>query len=155
MTTQELIPYSAWQQIPFVIAIVVLIYIILVWMGKQNQEARDDNSKRESEQRVENSKQAMQWQNFISEIEQQWRDFSNTQRVENNMYMNEMRNSLNDLTAVTQALVSEVKEMRADTNIFFKDFHTHDKQAQEILDVVKNSDGVVRSGSRKPKDPNA
>ena len=146
MTTQELIPYSAWQQIPFVIAIIVLIYLVLVWMGKQNRETRAENAKRESEQRAENAKQAEQWQAFIADIEQQWRDFSREQRKENNACMSDVNQNLGGLTKVISQLVQTVDEMRSD-------IYAHDNQAKEILDVVKN--GRVPVSSRKTKGTDA
>lgn len=145
MTTQELIPYSAWQQIPFVIAIIVLIYLVLVWVAKQNREIREENARRESEQQAENAKQAKQWQEFIASIEQQWRDFSREQRQENNACMSDVNQNLGGLTKVISKLVLTVDEMRSD-------IYAHDNQAKEILKVVN---GQTQTKTRKTKEADA
>ena len=62
--------------------------------------------------------------------------------------MNDVKGSLQDLTTVTQALVSEVKEMRSDTSMFLGAFNQHDLQAREILNEVKKP--ASRSRTKKP-----
>jgi len=63
--------------------------------------------------------------------------------------MNDVKGSLQDLTTVTQALVSEVKEMRSDTSVFLGSFAQHDLQAREILNEVKKPT-PTRSRAKKP-----
>ena len=115
MTEISAIPFSAWQQAAFVCLFIVLIIILINWFSKQSKN----------------------WQDFIEVSNEKWRAFNKEQRTENNCAMSEVQGSLKDLTTVTQALVSEVKEMRSDTSVFLGEFARHDLQAKEILTEVK------------------
>ena len=115
MTGGELLPATAWEQAAIIGIFIVFVGILLTWFGKQSDK----------------------WQKFMFDIDATWRQFSKEQREENNCAMTKVEGSLQDLTTVTQALVSEVKEMRSDTSVFFADFQNHDAQAKEILAEVK------------------
>ena len=122
----ELIPLTAWQQAAVVCLFIVLVILLLNWFSKQSKN----------------------WQDFIDKSNEKWREFNREQREENNCAMNDVKGSLQDLTTVTQALVSEVKEMRSDTSMFLGAFNQHDLQAREILNEVKKP--ASRSRTKKP-----
>jgi len=111
----ELIPLTAWQQAAIVCLFIVLVILLLNWFSKQSKN----------------------WQDFIDRSNEKWREFNREQREENNCAMNDVKGSLQDLTTVTQALVSEVKEMRSDTSVFMGGFAEHDMQTREILNAIK------------------
>ena len=111
----ELIPITAWQQAAVVCLFIVLVILLLNWFSKQSKN----------------------WQDFIDKSNEKWREFNREQREENNCSMTEVKGSLQDLTTVTQALVSEVKEMRSDTSVFMGGFAEHDMQTREILNAIK------------------
>lgn len=115
MTGGELIPTIAWEQAVYVCLFIVVLIVLLYWFSKQSKE----------------------WQSFIAALDDKWRAFNKEQRDENNNSLRCVENSLKDLTTVTQGLVSEMKEMRSDTSVFFEKFHQHDAQAREILNEVK------------------
>ena len=123
----ELIPLTAWQQAAVVCLFIVLVILLLNWFSKQSKN----------------------WQDFIDKSNEKWREFNREQREENNCAMNDVKGSLQDLTTVTQALVSEVKEMRSDTSVFLGSFAQHDLQAREILNEVKKPT-PTRSRAKKP-----
>jgi len=123
----ELIPLTAWQQAAVVCLFIVLVILLLNWFSKQSKN----------------------WQDFIDRSNEKWREFNREQREENNCAMNDVKGSLQDLTTVTQALVSEVKEMRSDTSVFLGSFAQHDLQAREILNEVKKP-VPTRSRAKKP-----
>ena len=114
MTGGELLPATAWEQAAIIGIFVVFVGVLLAWFDKQ----------------------ASKWQKFISEIDDKWRKFNKEQRDENRLAMANVEGSLQDLTTVTQALVSEVKEMRSDTSVFFSEFHQHDEETKKILEKV-------------------
>jgi len=122
----ELIPLTAWQQAAIVCLFIVLVILLLNWFSKQSKN----------------------WQDFIDRSNEKWREFNREQREENNCAMNDVKGSLQDLTTVTQALVSEVKEMRSDASMFLGAFNQHDLQAREILNEVKKP--ASRSRAKKP-----
>lgn len=123
----ELIPLTAWQQAAVVCLFIVLVILLLNWFSKQSKN----------------------WQDFIDRSNEKWREFNREQREENNCAMNDVKGSLQDLTTVTQALVSEVKEMRSDTSVFLGSFAQHDLQVREILNEVKKPT-PTRSRAKKP-----
>lgn len=124
----ESIPFTAWEQAVFVALFIVLVIGLLAWFGKQSDK----------------------WQKFMFDIDEKWRAFSREQREENNCAMAEVKDSLIDLTTVTQGLVHEVKEMREDSKSFYANFQIHDVQAKEILEHVKRvKDTVARSSPKK------
>jgi len=122
----EAIPFSAWEQAVFVALFIVLVTGLLYWFGKQSDK----------------------WQRFMFDIDEKWRAFSKEQREQNNCKMENVENALNNLTTVTQALVLEVKEMRSDSKEFYEVFHTHDLQAKEIINHIKQP---ARTRSAKTK----
>ena len=111
----ELIPLTAWQQAAVVCLFIVLVILLLNWFSKQSKN----------------------WQDFIDKSNEKWREFNREQREENNCAMNDVKGSLQDLTTVTQALVSEVKEMRSDTSVIMGEIHAYDGKMNEILAEVK------------------
>ena len=104
----EAIPFTAWEQAVFVALFIVLVLWLLAWFSKQSDK----------------------WQQFIFQIDEKWREFSRTQREENNCAMMDVNASLSNLTRTTGDLARSVEEMRSD-------IQAHDKQAKEILDLVK------------------
>ena len=127
MTGGELLPATAWEQAAIIGIFIVFVGILLTWFSKQSDK----------------------WQKFMFDIDEKWREFNREQREENNCAMNDVKGSLQDLTTVTQALVSEVKEMRSDTSVFLGSFAQHDLQAREILNEVKKPT-PTRSRAKKP-----
>lgn len=121
--TVEAIPFTAWEQAVFVVLIIVILMVLLTWFGKQSDK----------------------WQLFIGEVDDKWRTFNKEQRECNNIAMAEVKGSLQDLTTVTQALVTEIKEMRSDTSVFFND---QDIQAKDILNEVKKRRPTTRSRAK-------
>ena len=115
-TTVTQIPFTAWEQAVFVVLFILLVSGLLVWFSKQSDK----------------------WQKFMFDIDEKWRAFNREQRDSNQESMNCVEGSLKDLTTVTQGLVNEVKEMRADSQHFYASFREHDMQAKEILHEVKN-----------------
>jgi len=123
----DVVPFTAWEQAALIGLFIVFVSVLLAWFNRQSDK----------------------WQKFMFDIDDKWRTFNQQQREENNCAMADVNRSLTDLTQVTQALVSEVKEMRSDTSVFFRDFADHDEQAKEILNEVKN--GKTTTRTRKPK----
>lgn len=121
--TVEAIPFTAWEQAVFVVLIIVILMVLLTWFGKQSDK----------------------WQLFIGEVDDKWRTFNKEQRECNNIAMSEVKGSLQDLTTVTQALVTQIKEMRSDTSVFFSD---QDNQAKEILNEVMKRRPTTRSRAK-------
>ena len=115
MTGAELLPVTAWEQAAIIGIFIVFVGILLAWFSRQSDK----------------------WQKFMFDIDEKWRAFNKEQRDENNDSLRCVENSLKDLTTVTQGLVSEMKEMRSDTSVFFNNFQQHDIQAKEILSEVK------------------
>lgn len=126
MSGGELLPATAWEQAAIIGIFIVFAIFVFGWLAKSRKEDRQFQSE-----------ESDKWQKFIGEIDDKWRAFNKEQRIENNDSLKCVENSLKDLTTVTQGLVSEVKEMRSDTSVFFENFHQHDAQAQEILNEVK------------------
>ena len=130
-TTVTQIPFTAWEQAVFVVLFILLVSGLLVWFSKQSDK----------------------WQKFMFDIDEKWRAFNREQRDSNQESMNCVEGSLKDLTTVTQGLVNEVKEMRADSQKFYENFHAHDVQAKETLHEVKtNVKTPPKPRTRKPND---
>ena len=111
----QIVPFSAWEQSVFVVLFIVLVIGLLYWFTKQSDK----------------------WQAFMLEIDEKWRAFNREQRTDNNCHMEDVNKSISNLTKVTEGLVMEVKEMRADSRQFAVDLHDHDLQAKEILTAVR------------------
>ena len=111
----EVLPFTAWQQAVFVALFIVFFVGVLAWLTKQSEK----------------------WQAFMFQIDDQWRAFNKEQRECNNAAMADVNNSITNLTKVTEGLVMEVKEMRADSRQFALDLRNHDAQAKEILAIVQ------------------
>ena len=111
----EVLPFTAWQQAVFVALFIVFFVGVLAWLTKQSDK----------------------WQAFMFQIDDQWRAFNKEQRECNNAAMADVNNSITNLTKVTEGLVMEVKEMRADSHQFAIDLRNHDAQAKEILAIVQ------------------
>ena len=130
-TTVTQIPFTAWEQAVFVVLFILLVSGLLVWFSKQSDK----------------------WQKFMFDIDEKWRAFNREQRDSNQESMNCVEGSLKDLTTVTQGLVNEMREMRADSQKFYERFHQHDAQAKEILHEVKtNRKTPPKPRTRKPND---
>jgi len=141
MTGGELLPATAWEQAAIIGIFIVFAIFVFGWLAKSRKEDRQFQAE-ESEK----------WQKFIGEIDDKWRAFNKEQRIENNDSLKCVENSLKDLTTVTQGLVSQMKEMRSDTSVFFANFGEHDKQAREILALVQKP--APRSRAKKSADGN-
>jgi preprotein translocase subunit SecF len=128
-TLIQSIPFTAWEQAVFVVLFIVFVIGLLVWFGKQSDK----------------------WQQFIAEMDDKWRLFNKEQRDQNLCAMDEVRNSVLNLTTVTQGLVQEVKEMRDDSMQFYREFAAHDNQAKVILQEVKNGNTPKPKAKTKEK----
>ena len=126
----EVIPFTAWQQAVFVALFIVFFVGVLAWLTKQSEK----------------------WQAFMFQIDDQWRAFNKEQRECNNAAMADVNNSITNLTKVTEGLVMEVKEMRADSHQFAIDLRNHDAQAKEILAIVQKP--APKPRAKKPVDAN-
>ena len=124
----EVLPFTAWQQAVFVALFIVFFVGVLAWLTKQSEK----------------------WQAFMFQIDDQWRAFNKEQRECNNAAMADVNNSITNLTKVTEGLVMEVKEMRADSHQFAIDLRNHDAQAKEILAIVQKPTAKPRT--KKPAD---
>lgn len=111
----DAVPIVAWQQAVIVVLFALFVGLLLNWFGKQSDK----------------------WQKFMFDIDDKWRQFNKEQREENNSCMADVNAGLTNLTKVTEGLVMEVREMRADSRQFSEDLANHDKQAKEILTLVQ------------------
>ena len=111
----DAVPIVAWQQAVIVVLFALFVGLLLNWFGKQSDK----------------------WQKFMFDIDDKWRQFNKEQREENNSCMADVNAGLTNLTKVTEGLVMEVREMRADSRQFTEDLANHDKQAKEILTLVQ------------------
>ena len=111
----DAVPIVAWQQAVIVVLFALFVGLLLNWFGKQSDK----------------------WQKFMFDIDDKWRQFNKEQREENNCAMADVNAGLTNLTKVTEGLVMEVREMRADSRQFTEDLANHDKQAKEILTLVQ------------------
>ena len=111
----DAVPIVAWQQAVIVVLFSLFVGLLLNWFGKQSDK----------------------WQKFMFDIDDKWRQFNKEQREENNCAMADVNAGLTNLTKVTEGLVMEVREMRADSRQFTEDLANHDKQAKEILTLVQ------------------
>ena len=128
----EVLPFTAWQQAVFVALFIVFFVGVLAWLTKQSEK----------------------WQAFMFQIDDQWRAFNKEQRECNNAAMADVNNSITNLTKVTEGLVMEVKEMRADSHQFAIDLRNHDAQAKEILAIVQKPAPKPRAKKTEPKPTN-
>lgn len=133
MTGAELIPATAWEQAVFVSMFFILIVFIFTWIQKFRKE---DQHYRKEDQQFQ-AQQQKEWQSFIAQIDESWRAFNKEQRECNNIAMKEVDGSLRDLTTVTQALVSEVKEMRSDTSLLFAEITDSDERISLLIERLK------------------
>ena len=124
----EVLPFTAWQQAVFVALFIVFFVGVLAWLTKQSEK----------------------WQAFMFQIDDQWRAFNKEQRECNNAAMADVNNSITNLTKVTEGLVMEVKEMRADSHQFAIDLRNHDAQAKEILAIVQKP--AAKPRAKEPVD---
>jgi len=116
---------TAWEQAALVSLFIVFVAGVLAWLTKQSDK----------------------WQAFMYQINDQWRAFNKEQRECNNAAMADVNEGLSNLTKVTEGLVMEVREMRAESRQIAADLQDHDTQAKEILTHV--SKPVTRSRVKK------
>lgn len=119
MTGGELLPATAWEQAAIIGIFIVFAIFVFGWLAKSRKEDRQFQAE-----------ESDKWQTFIGSIDDKWRAFNKEQREENNCAMADVNASLSNLTNVTGDLARSVEEMRTDIK-------EHDKQAKEILDLVK------------------
>ena len=119
MTGGELLPATAWEQAAIVGIFIVFAIFVFGWLAKSRKEDRQFQAE-----------ESDKWQTFIGSLDDKWRAFNKEQREENNCAMADVNASLSNLTNVTGDLARSVEEMRVDIK-------AHDKQAKEILDLVK------------------
>jgi hypothetical protein len=119
MTGGELLPATAWEQAAIIGIFIVFAIFVFGWLAKSRKEDRQFQSE-----------ESDKWQKFIGSIDDKWRAFNKEQREENNCAMADVNASLSNLTKTTGDLARSVEEMRVDIK-------AHDKQAKEILDLVK------------------
>ena len=118
-TVSQAIPYTAWEQAAIIGIFIVFAIFVFGWMAKSRKEDRQFQAE-----------ESDKWQTFIGSLDDKWRAFNKEQREENNCAMADVNASLSNLTNVTGDLARSVEEMRVDIK-------AHDKQAKEILDLVK------------------
>lgn len=133
MSGTELVPATAWEQAAIIGIFIVFAGIVFGWMVKSKKDDQLYQAEQAKQNREFQAEESKKWQEFISEVDDKWRQFNKEQRTENNDSLKCVENSLKDLTTVTQGLVSEVKEMRSDTSVFFANFQEHDHKADLIL----------------------
>ena len=126
MTGGELLPATAWEQAAIIGIFIVFAVFVFGWLAKSRKEDRQFQAE-----------ESDKWQTFIGSLDDKWRAFNKEQREENNCAMADVNNSITNLTKVTEGLVMEVKEMRADSHQFAIDLRNHDAQAKEILAIVQ------------------
>ena len=119
MTGGELLPATAWEQAAIIGIFIVFAIFVFGWLAKSRKEDRQFQAE-----------ESDKWQTFIGSLDDKWRAFNKEQREENNCAMADVNASLSNLTNVTGDLARSVEEMRVDIK-------EHDKQAKEILDLVK------------------
>ena len=119
MTGGELLPATAWEQAAIIGIFIVFAIFVFGWLAKSRKEDRQFQAE-----------ESDKWQVFIGSLDDKWRAFNKEQREENNCAMADVNASLSNLTNVTGDLARSVEEMRVDIK-------AHDKQAKEILDLVK------------------
>ena len=119
MTGGELLPATAWEQAAIIGIFIVFAIFVFGWLAKSRKEDRQFQAE-----------ESDKWQTFIGSLDDKWRAFNKEQREENNCAMADVNASLSNLTNVTGDLARSVEEMRVDIK-------AHDKQAKEILDLVK------------------
>lgn len=132
------IPNTAWEQAVYVSLFVAFVTGVLAWLTVQR---KSDMEHADAQNRA--------WQDYLANSNAQWQEFNREQRMGNNVCMNAVNKSLQDLTSVTQALVQEVKEIRSDSRDFTIEFRDHDLQAKRtgiVVDKIplNNPKAVVR-----------
>ena len=152
MTGGELLPATAWEQAAIIGIFIVFVGVVFTWIIKSKKDDQTYQAEQAKQSREFQAEESKKWQGFIGEVDDKWRAFNKEQRIENNDSLKCVENSLKDLATVTQGLVSEVKEMRSDTSVFFENFASHDAQAKEILAQVTN--GKPAPKPRVKKEPN-
>lgn len=140
--TAELLPTAVWEQAPYLGIMFIFMLFVFFWLLKSRKEDQEFQAKQQKE-----------WQNFIREQDTTWRAFSQEQRKENNCAMAEVNGTLKDVVTVSHALVSEVREMRADDHLVYQMLIDHDRQAKEILDMVRKPAPKPRTKESKPEIP--
>ena len=158
--TAELLPTTVWEQAPYLGIMFIFMLFVLFWILKSRKEDQEFQAKQQkstqdfqTKQQEFNREQQTEWQNFIREQDATWRAFSQEQRKENNCAMAEVNGTLKDVVTVSHALVSEVREMRADDHLVYQMLMDHDKQAKAILDLVKKPEPKPRTKASKPEIP--
>ena len=136
------IPFTAWEQAVFYVLLTIFVVWVLSWVAKQNASTRDF-------QQSESDK----WQNFIADLNENWRKFNKEQREENNCAMADVNAGRGNLTKVTEGLVLEVREMRAESRDIAAALALHDDQAKEIKRLVENAKPAPKSRAKKSDTP--
>ncbi|NLI08129.1 MAG: hypothetical protein GX457_13715 [Thermotogaceae bacterium] len=132
MTGGELLPATAWEQAAIIGIFIVFAIFVFGWLAKSRKEDRQFQAE-----------ESNKWQTFIGSLDDKWRAFNKEQREENNCAMADVNASLSNLTNVTGDLARSVEEMRVDIK-------EHDKQAKEILDLVKKPAAKPRAKRSDP-----
>lgn len=137
--TSELLPITVWEQAPYLGVMFIFMIFVFYWLLKSRKDDQEFQARQQKE-----------WQIFIKEQDATWRSFNQDQRKENNCAMADVNGTLTDVVTVSQALVSEVKEMRADDHLVYQMLLDHDKQARELIDLVKKPAPKPRAKTIKP-----
>ncbi len=132
MTGGELLPATAWEQAAIIGILSVFAIFVFGWLAKSRKEDRQFQAE-----------ESDKWQTFIGSLDDKWRAFNKEQREENNCAMADVNASLSNLTNVTGDLARSVEEMRVDIK-------AHDKQAKEILELVKKPAAKPRTKRSDP-----
>lgn len=143
----EIIPNVLLEQLPLVAAIMIVVFYTFNWI---KQTRKEDQQYRREDQAFQDQ-QRKEWQIFMAGRDDKWLAFNKEQRDCNNLAMNELRGSVQDLTTVTQGMVIEMKEMRSENSAFFNTFQDHDDQARDILELVAHPKAKPRTRAPKVK----
>ena len=133
MDDVSLLPQTVWDQAVFA----ALYFVLVVFLYTSGLKARKEDQEYRREDQQFQAQQQKDWQEFISDMEDHWRAMYKEQRDCDNASMSSVEASLKNLTTVNQAMVTDVKELRSDTDSFYKMLVSHDEQARKILELVK------------------
>lgn len=124
------LPIPAWQQAAVICLFLVLIWLMLRWMSSENKTTREfQRSEATAREKAQTERDA------------EWRKFLATQRAADEKKSEAMTESLNALTAATQALITEVQGQRAD-------FQAHDQREWAALGEMSKT---IHTPGRKPR----
>ena len=148
------IPFSAWEQAVFYVLLTVFVVYVFSWIAKQNKEARDHAAKESVKAREFQEAQSEKWQKFIFDLNANLQEQNRVDREKQNCAMADVNKGLTNLTQVTQGLVTEIREMRAESREVTAALALHDDQAKEIKHLVEvNNKPTPKPRTKKAAGP--